>query len=137
MDSTISIPKTPSLPLSGLPKTLPPSRGGRVGTSPALSLERTKLTGPHLVPGAGSIEKLGATITPEGVNFAVYSEAATAIWVSLYDEQDQEIERIELDVYAENIRAGLVAGIGAGARYGLRADGRYDPDQGYFFDPHK
>ena len=95
------------------------------------------MSGPQLVPGAGSIEKLGATITPDGVNFAVYSESATAIWVSLYDEQDQEIERFELDVHADNIRAGLIAGIGAGARYGLRADGRYDPDQGYFFDPHK
>lgn len=95
------------------------------------------MSGLQLVPGAGSIEKLGATITPDGVNFAVYSESATAIWVSLYDEQDQEIERFELDVHADNIRAGLIAGIGAGARYGLRADGRYDPDQGYFFDPHK
>src|SRR5690606_29850895 len=24
-----------------------------------------------------------------------------------------------------------------GTRYGLRADGRYDPDQGYHFDPNK
>lgn len=91
----------------------------------------------QLVPGAGSIEHLGATITPDGVNFAVYSEAASAIWVSLYDEQDQEIERFELDVHEDNIHAGLISGIGAGARYGLRADGRYDPDQGYFFDPAK
>lgn len=91
----------------------------------------------QLVPGAGSTDNLGATITPDGVNFAVYSEAASAIWVSLYDEQDQEIERFELDVHENNIRAGLISGIGAGARYGLRADGRYDPDQGYFFDPAK
>lgn len=95
------------------------------------------MTGPQLVPGAGTIDKLGATITPDGVNFAVYSEAASAIWVSLYDEQDQEIDRFELDVHEDNIHAGLIAGIGAGARYGLRADGRYDPDQGYFFDPNK
>jgi len=90
-----------------------------------------------LVPGAGSIEKLGATLTAEGVNFAVYSEAASAIWVSLYDEIDQEIGRFELDVHEDNVHAGLISGIGAGARYGLRADGRYDPDQGYFFDPNK
>jgi glycogen operon protein len=95
------------------------------------------VTGPQLVPGAGSIEKLGATLTAEGVNFAVYSEAASAIWVSLYDEIDQEIGRFELDVHEDNVHAGLVSGIGAGARYGLRADGRYDPDQGYFFDPNK
>lgn len=95
------------------------------------------MTGPQLVPGAGSTEKLGATITEDGVNFAVYSETASAIWVSLFDEQDAEIARIELDVHQDNIRAGLIAGIGAGARYGLRADGRYDEEQGFFFDPQK
>jgi glycogen debranching enzyme GlgX len=92
---------------------------------------------PELVPNAGRTDALGATITPEGVNFAVYSESATNIWVCLFDEQDQEIERFELDVHQDNIRAGLIANIGAGARYGLRADGPYDPDQGFFFDPNK
>jgi glycogen operon protein len=57
--------------------------------------------------------------------------------VSIYDEQDQETDRFELDVHQDNIRAGLVAGLTAGTRYGLRADGPYDPDQGYFFDPMK
>ncbi|WP_354041101.1 glycogen debranching protein GlgX [Devosia sp. UYZn731] len=92
---------------------------------------------PNLVPGAGSIDKLGATIVDEGVNFAVYSESASTIWVSIYDEQDQETDRFELDVHQDNIRAGLVAGLGAGTRYGLRADGEYNPEQGYFFDPQK
>lgn len=92
---------------------------------------------PVLVPGAGSPEKLGSTITAEGVNFAVYSEAATAIWVSIYDELDTEIGRFELDGLDDHIHHGLIAGIGAGAKYGFRADGKYDPDQGYFFDPNK
>ncbi|ODT69993.1 MAG: glycogen debranching enzyme GlgX [Pelagibacterium sp. SCN 63-23] len=80
---------------------------------------------------------LGAKANPEGVNFAVYSESASAIWVCIFDEQDQEIGRFELDVHEDHVRAGLVANIGAGARYGLRADGPYDPDQGFFFDPNK
>lgn len=92
---------------------------------------------PMLVPNGGSITHLGATVTEAGVNFAVYSESATHIWVSIFDEQDQETDRFELDVVKDNIRAGLIAGLGAGARYGLRADGPYDPDQGYFFDPMK
>ena len=92
---------------------------------------------PELVPNGGSITHLGATITEVGVNFAVYSESATNIWVSIFDEQDQETDRFELDVHQDNIRAGLIAGLGAGTRYGLRADGPYDPDQGYFFDPMK
>ncbi|MGB3336220.1 MAG: glycogen debranching protein GlgX [Devosia sp.] len=92
---------------------------------------------PMLVPNGGSITHLGAILTEEGVNFAVYSESATRIWVSIFDEQDQETDRFELDVHQDHIRAGLVAGLGAGTRYGLRADGPYDPDQGYFFDPMK
>ena len=92
---------------------------------------------PMLVPNGGSITHLGATVTEVGVNFAVYSESATKIWVSIFDEQDQETDRFELDVFTDNIRAGLVAGLTAGTRYGLRADGPYDPDQGYFFDPMK
>jgi len=92
---------------------------------------------PVLVPGAGSPDKLGATLTAEGVNFAVYSETATVIWVSIYDELDQEVARIALDGHEDHIWFGLIGNIGAGAKYGLRADGRYDPDQGYFFDPHK
>ncbi len=91
----------------------------------------------RLVPHGGSNERLGATITPEGVNFAVYSEAASQIWVSIYDELDREIGRFELDGRDDHIHHGLVAGLGAGTRYGFRADGRYDPDQGYFFDPQK
>lgn len=92
---------------------------------------------PALVPGKGSIEHLGATVTSEGVNFAVYSETASTIWVSIFDEQDVETDRFELDVHQDNIRAGLVAGLAAGTRYGLRADGEYNPDQGLFFDPMK
>lgn len=92
---------------------------------------------PELVPNAGRTDALGATVTPEGVNFAVYSESATTIWVCLFDEADQEIERFELDVHQDHIWAGLIANVGTGARYGLRADGPYDPDQGFFFDPNK
>ncbi|WP_193335084.1 glycogen debranching protein GlgX [Devosia beringensis] len=92
---------------------------------------------PTLVPNGGSIAQLGATLTEQGVNFAVYSETATNIWVSIFDEQDHETDRFELDVHQDHIRAGLVAGLGAGTRYGLRADGEYNPDQGLFFDPMK
>jgi len=92
---------------------------------------------PQLIPQRGSVAQLGATLTADGVNFAVYSESATRLFVSIFDEQDQETDRFELDVRADNIWAGLVSGLGAGTRYGLRADGPYDPDQGYFFDPMK
>ncbi len=92
---------------------------------------------PDLVKGGGSAATLGATLTPEGVNFAVYSETASALFVSVYDELDKEIGRFELDGHDNHVHHGLVARIGAGARYGFRADGEYNPDQGFYFDPHK
>lgn len=104
---------------------------------PASSPEPFGIVKPQLVPGGGTSEKLGATVTAEGINFAVYSETASALFVSLYDEADREIGRFELDGHDDNIHHGLIAGIGPGARYGLRADGPYDPDQGYNFDPNK
>ena len=92
---------------------------------------------PQLVPHGGSPDQLGASITAAGVNFAVYSESASVIWVSIFDELDKEIGRFELDGHDHHIHHGLIAGIGAGTKYGFRADGPYDPDQGYFFDPQK
>jgi len=92
---------------------------------------------PSLVPDGGKTEKLGATITADGVNFAVYSESATAIFVCLFDADDHETARFALDVRKDHVWAGLIFGLGAGARYGLRADGPYAPDQALFFDPMK
>ncbi|MDR3474033.1 MAG: glycogen debranching protein GlgX [Devosia sp.] len=91
----------------------------------------------QLVANGGSAVSLGATVTAEGVNFAVYSETASALYVSLYDEADKETDRFELDGHDGNVHHGLIAGIGAGTKYGLRADGRYDPAQGFHFDPSK
>ncbi|MDB5623517.1 MAG: glgX [Devosia sp.] len=91
---------------------------------------------PRLVHGCGDPTCLGATLTGAGVNFAVYSSAATAIWVSIFDAADRELHRFPLHRDGD-IHCGLIAGLGAGTRYGFRADGAYDPDQGLFFDPAK
>ncbi len=91
----------------------------------------------QLVRQGGSAARLGATVTPDGVNFAVYSEAAAAISVCVFDAADAEIGRFVLDGRDGAIHNGLIAGLGAGARYGLRADGPYDPDRGQHFDPFK
>ena len=86
---------------------------------------------------AGSKDRLGATLLEDGINFAVYSETASALWVSIYDEFDNETGRYELDGHEDNIHFGKIEGVAAGTRYGLRADGPYDVDQGFHFDPNK
>jgi len=92
---------------------------------------------PELVRGAGAPDRLGAHVVPGGVNFAVYSETARQIDVCIFDRDDREIARLPLAGREGAVHFGLVGGIGAGARYGLRADGEWNPSQGLWFDPQK
>jgi glycogen operon protein len=83
-------------------------------------------------------EKFGATVTPDGVHFALWSETATAAWVSIFDASGEtEVDRIALARGPADIFQGMVPGIGAGTRYGFRTDGPYDPAHGNWFDPAK
>src|SRR3569833_3553756 len=139
MDSTNSTLNQLSPSSFPLPTASPASRSEPAETPPQ-SLPEPGIVGvvkPQIVPNGGSSEKLGATVTAEGINFAVYSESASALFVSLYDEADREVGRFELDGHDDNIHHGLIAGIGPGTKYGLRADGPYDPDQGFNFAPNK
>ncbi|SFP70858.1 glycogen operon protein [Mesorhizobium sp. NFR06] len=81
---------------------------------------------------------LGATITPEGIRFAVWSSSARRLWVSLFDETGaRETDRLELRPEGEGVHALFVSGLGEGTRYGFRADGDYAPEHGLWFDPNK
>lgn len=83
-------------------------------------------------------ERFGATVTTEGVHFALWSETATAAWVSIFDDQGEaELQRIPLQRGPADIFQATVPGIGAGTRYGFRADGPHDRAQGHWFDPAK
>src|SRR5688572_7310768 len=137
MDSTVSTPNRPSPTSSPSPTASQASPNAPVGRRRASLLEVASPVKPKLIPYGGSAERLGATVTAEGVNFAVFSETASAVFVSVYDDMDQEIGRFELDGHDDNIHHGAIAGLGAGAKYGIRADGPYDPDQGLHFDPNK
>ncbi|BAB54022.1 glycogen debranching protein GlgX [Mesorhizobium japonicum] len=81
---------------------------------------------------------LGATVTPEGIRFAVWSSSARRLWVSLFDGQgNRELDRLELQSEGEGMHALFVPRLAAGTRYGFRADGDYAPDRGLWFDPDK
>lgn len=79
----------------------------------------------------------GAFPEPDGVRFTVRSATAERVWVCLFDDADRESGRLELGRTDETTFTLAVPGLTAGARYGLRADGRYDPAAGCWFDPDK
>lgn len=79
----------------------------------------------------------GAHVEASGVRFSVWSGAAERMWVSIFDETDRETDRLELARGEDGLFSLLVPGLGVGTRYGLRADGPYDPENGLWFDPDK
>ncbi|VAW16883.1 Limit dextrin alpha-1,6-maltotetraose-hydrolase [hydrothermal vent metagenome] len=104
-----------------------------------MSLPRKKTSARYsLEADMGQPEPLGATLTPRGANFALYSQAASAVFVSIFDEDGQkEVARFKLEGPRGNIFFGFIKGVKAGTRYGVRAEGEFDPDQGLYFDPEK
>jgi glycogen operon protein len=71
------------------------------------------------------------------VRFAVWSEAAERIWLCLFEADDAERARIEMERGADGVWTAFVPGLAAGARYGFRADGPWEPAEGLRFDPRK
>ncbi len=81
---------------------------------------------------------MGATWTGQGVNFALFSANATAVEVCLFDaDGKQEIERIALPEYTDEVWHGFVPDIGPGTIYGYRVHGPYAPEAGHRFNANK
>lgn len=87
---------------------------------------------------SGTPYKLGAVSDANGVNFAVFSENASKIELCLFsDDGETETDRIPLPEKTGPVWHGYVPGLSAGAVYGYRAHGRYDPNHGHRFNPNK
>ncbi|MDX2185859.1 MAG: glycogen debranching protein GlgX [Opitutaceae bacterium] len=81
---------------------------------------------------------LGATLTSEGVNFALFSEFATGVELCLFDELGQpEAERIRLVDRTDHVWHVFIPGLKAGQLYGYRVEGPYDPHRGHRFNANK
>ncbi|WP_158929027.1 glycogen debranching protein GlgX [Acidisphaera sp. S103] len=85
----------------------------------------------------GSPETLGVTIVGDGIDVAVHAPDAEAVAICLFDADDQEIDRVRLPGRTGPVVHGHVAGVGTGARYGLRAYGPWNPANGLRFNPSK
>ncbi|WP_227464751.1 glycogen debranching protein GlgX [Nocardioides lijunqiniae] len=79
---------------------------------------------------------LGATWSPESTNFAVHAPRAEAVWVCVLDDEGGE-RRHQLTEQSLGIWHGAIPGIEAGARYGYRVDGPWEPAAGLRFNREK
>jgi len=86
---------------------------------------------------AGRPEPLGAEPDPFGLNIAVASTSAEAIFLCLFDDDDREYARVRLPGRTGDVFHGHISGVGVGARYGLRAQGRFEPAARHRFNPTK
>jgi isoamylase len=86
----------------------------------------------------GTHVPLGATVTPEDVNFAVYSQHAADVFLLLFDEPDGDptdvIQLVNRDKFVSHA---LVRGIRAGQLYGYKVRGEYRPEWGLRFNEAK
>lgn len=89
---------------------------------------------------SGSPEPLGATLTGEGVNFAVCANGAVKVELCLFDAAgEHELLRLALPERTGNVWHGFLPAPqgSAGLVYGLRVHGAYDPVYGLRHNPAK
>lgn len=90
----------------------------------------------RLLPGKPT--PLGATWDGLGTNFAVFSANAERIDLCLFDKAGRrEIARLPLPECTDEVWHGYLPDAQPGLRYGYRAFGLYQPQNGHRFNPHK
>jgi isoamylase len=81
---------------------------------------------------------MGASLTGDGVNFAVFSAHAERIELCLFTPDGRkEVCRLAVTERDGDIWHIHVGGLTVGAVYGFRAHGPYAPEQGHRFNPNK
>lgn len=95
-----------------------------------------KSSGKKVTPG--KFYPLGATPTPDGVNFALYSENAEEVYLLLFDRADgNPTDVIRVENCTRFIWHCFVHGARPGQLYGYKVVGPYEPEKGYRFNHHK
>ena len=82
---------------------------------------------------------LGATWLGNGVNFALFSEAAASVDLCLFDNPDarQENVRIPVTEHTDQVWHVFLPDVRPGQLYGFRVSGPYDPERGLRFNSAK
>ena len=87
----------------------------------------------------GSPYPLGATWDGEGVNFALFSENATAVELCLFERPDdaRETHRVRIEECTDFVWHIYLPESRPGQLYGYRIHGLYEPEAGLRFNPAK
>ena len=86
----------------------------------------------------GKFYPLGATSTGDGVNFAIYSQTATEVYLLLFDKVGgKPSDIIRMENRTKFIWHTRVHGLKAGQLYGYKMRGEYNPAYGMRFNEHK
>lgn len=86
----------------------------------------------------GKFYPLGATIVGDGVNFAIYSENATEVYLLLFDAPDADpTDIIQVENRDRNVWHVFVHNVKAGQLYGYKIAGPYMPQYGLRFNENK
>ncbi|WP_418138685.1 hypothetical protein AB8616_01100 [Marinomonas sp. RS-M-Aa-14] len=85
----------------------------------------------------GACFPLGATVTDDGVNFAVVAEDASQLYLCLFDQDGKEQKPLPFINKHQGIWYMEVLGLKEGQHYGLRAKGEFNPEQQQLYNEHK
>ena len=90
----------------------------------------------------GKPKPLGATITENGVQFALFSRDATAVHLALFQNSSDTRPYDEITLDPQRNRSGdiwhvNVEGLSAGTLYLFRVDGPWEPEEGLRFNANK
>jgi len=96
----------------------------------------------NLVAETGKALPLGASLTHEGVNFAIFSRNATAVTLIIFESAEKDCPWIEIPLDKREHKTGniwhcFIKGLEAGTCYLYRVDGPYFPEKGHRFNPYK
>src|SRR5512139_2449430 len=86
----------------------------------------------------GRYDPLGATLSEKGVNFAIYSQHASEVFLLLFDRPDSEpTDIIRLENRTKFIWHAFVQGLKAGQLYGYKVRGDFSPGYGMRFNENR
>ena len=82
---------------------------------------------------------LGAKVTAQGTNFALFSENATGVELCLFTrpEDVQENARVRLTEVTDGVWHCFLPNVSSGQLYGYRVHGLYTPAEGHRFNEFK